>query len=80
VEVEFAQVAKAGARLGCTNGASRTPSDAKATISAHHHGGSTRAVSRSNLANLPSPSEGRSMAGTKIDIEGTNGGIRIAAR
>lgn len=86
VEVELAQVAESGVKLGCTNGGIelKLPSDAKATISARITNGgintdginleSVGEVSRRRL-------EGRmNGGGPKIDLEGTNGGIRIASR
>ena len=86
VEVELAQVAESGVKLGCTNGGIelKLPSDAKATISARITNGGINTdgvnietvgeVSRRRL-------EGRmNGGGPRIDLEGTNGGIRIASR
>ena len=86
VEVELAQVAESGVKLGCTNGGIelKLPSAAKATISARITNGGINTdgvnietvgeVSRRRL-------EGRmNGGGPKIDLEGTNGGIRIASR
>jgi DUF4097 and DUF4098 domain-containing protein YvlB len=86
VDVELAEVADAGVKLGCTNGGIvlRLPSDSKATISARVVNGgidasglqfeTTGTSSRRHL-------EGRlNGGGPRIDIEGVNGGIRIAAR
>lgn len=86
VDVELADVANAGVKLGCTNGGIvlRLPSSSKATISARVVNGgidtsglpfeTTGASSRRHL-------EGRlNGGGPRIDIDGVNGGIRIAAR
>jgi DUF4097 and DUF4098 domain-containing protein YvlB len=86
VEVDLARVAESGAKLGCTNGGITLtlPADAKASISARVTNGgintsgvtieTTGEHSRRHL-------EGRmNGGGPKIDIDGTNGGIRIASR
>ena len=86
VEVDLARVAEAGVKLGCTNGGIvlRLPPDARATISAQVTNGgiettgvpieTTGVSSRRRL-------EGRmNGGGPRIDIAGTNGGIRIASR
>lgn len=86
VDVELAQVAESGVKLGCTNGGIelKLPSDARATISARITNGGINTdgvnietvgeVSRRRL-------EGRmNGGGPRIDLEGTNGGIRIASR
>ena len=86
VDVELAAVAEAGVKLGCVNGGIelRLPSDSKATISARVVNGgidtsglqleTTGTQSRRQL-------EGRlNGGGPRIDLEGVNGGIRIAAR
>ena len=86
VEVDLAQVAEAGVKLGCTNGGIvlRLPPDSRATISAQVTNGgidtsgvqieTTGGVSRRRL-------DGRmNGGGPRIDIAGTNGGIRIASR
>lgn len=85
VEVDLAQLAEPGVKLGCTNGGIRLrlPTDAKATISARITNGGidtsglqvdTTETSRRRL-------EGRlNGGGTRVDIEGTNGGIRISSR
>lgn len=86
VEVDLARVAESGAKLGCTNGGITLtlPPDAKANISARITNGgintsgvnveTTGETSRRHL-------EGRiNGGGPRIDIEGTNGGIRIASR
>lgn len=86
VEVDLADVADSGVKLGCTNGGIRLrlPTTAKATISARITNGgidtdginveTSGEVSRRRL-------EGRlNGGGPRIELEGTNGGIRIAAR
>ena len=86
VEVDLAEVADAGVKLGCTNGGIklRLPSSARASISARITNGGINTdginletvgeVSRRHL-------DGRlNGGGPRIDLEGTNGGIRIAAR
>ena len=85
VEVDLAQLAEPGVKLGCTNGGIRLrlPSDARATISARITNGGidtsglqvdTTETSRRRL-------QGRiNGGGTRVDIEGTNGGIRISGR
>jgi bifunctional DNA-binding transcriptional regulator/antitoxin component of YhaV-PrlF toxin-antitoxin module len=86
VEVELARVAESGAKLGCTNGGIKLtlPSDAKATISARITNGGIN-TSGVNIETTGETSrrrlEGRmNGGGPRIDIEGTNGGIRIASR
>ena len=86
VDVELLAVGEAGVKLGCVNGGIvlRLPPDSKATISARGVNGgidtsglrleTTGSSSRRHL-------EGRlNGGGPPIDIEGVNGGIRIAAR
>jgi DUF4097 and DUF4098 domain-containing protein YvlB len=86
VEVDLADVADSGVKLDCTNGGIRLrlPASAKATISARITNGgidtdginveATGETSRRRL-------EGRlNGGGPRIDLDGTNGGIRIAAR
>jgi DUF4097 and DUF4098 domain-containing protein YvlB len=85
VEVDLAQLSEPGVKLGCTNGGIhlRLPTDAKATISARVTNGGidtnglqidTSEASRRRL-------DGRlNGGGTRIDMEGTNGGIRITGR
>lgn len=85
VEVDLAQLAEPGVKLGCTNGGIRLrlPSDAKATISARVTNGG---IDTSGLQLETSESSRRRLdgrlngGGTRIDIEGTNGGIRISGR
>lgn len=86
VEVELARVTESGAKLGCTNGGIKLtlPSDAKATISARVTNGGIN-TSGVNIETTGENSrrrlEGRmNGGGPRIDIEGTNGGIRIASR
>jgi len=86
VEVDLAAVADSGVKLGCTNGGIRLrlPSSAKATISARVTNGGIN----TNGLNLETSGEasrrrldGRiNGGGPRIDLEGTNGGIRISAR
>ena len=86
IEVELNRVAESGVKLGCTNGGIelRLPQDARATISARVTNGgintegvqieTTGEATRRRL-------DGRmNGGGPRIDIEGTNGGIRIASR
>jgi DUF4097 and DUF4098 domain-containing protein YvlB len=85
VHVELADLAGGGVKLGCTNGGItlRLPSDSKATVSARVVNGGidasglrfeTTGTSRRHF-------EGRlNGGGARIDLEGVNGGIRIASR
>lgn len=86
VEVELAQVAESGVKLGCTNGGIELtlPSDARATISARITNGGINTdgvkiemVGESSRRRLDGKMNG---GGPRIDLEGTNGGIRIASR
>jgi len=86
VEVELARVAESGAKLGCTNGGIKLtlPADAKATISARITNGGIN-TSGVNIETTGENSRRRldgrmNGGGPRIDIEGTNGGIRIASR
>ncbi len=86
VEVELSQVAEPGVKLGCTNGGIelKLPSDAKATISARITNGGIN-TNGINIETVGEASrrrlEGRmNGGGPRIDLEGTNGGIRIASR
>ena len=86
VEVDLAQVTNSGAKLGCTNGGIKLtlPADAKASISARITNGGIN-TSGVNIETTGESSrrrlEGRmNGGGPRIDIEGTNGGIRIASR
>jgi putative adhesin len=86
VEVDLADVGEGGVRLGCTNGGIRLrlPASAKATISARITNGGintdgidVEGSGESSRRRL----EGRlNGGGPRIDLEGTNGGIRISAR
>jgi len=85
VDVELAQVADGGAKLGCTNGGIklRLPSDAKANINASITNGGIEAsgLSIETTESTRRRLEGRlNGGGPPIRIEGTNGGIRISAR
>lgn len=86
VEVELAKVAESGVKLGCTNGGIelKLPSDAKATISARITNGgiNTDGVNIETVGDVSRRRlEGRmNGGGPRIDLEGTNGGIRIASR
>jgi hypothetical protein len=86
IEVELNQVAESGVKLGCTNGGIelKLPADARATISArvvnggiNTDGVKIETVGESTRRRLEGSMNG---GGPKIDIEGTNGGIRIAPR
>lgn len=86
IDVELNQVAESGVKLGCTNGGIelRLPQDARATISARVTNGGINTdgvqietVGESTRRRLDGRMNG---GGPKIDIEGTNGGIRIATR
>ena len=85
VEVDIARLAEPGVKLGCTNGGIRLrlPGDAKATISARITNGG---IDTSGLQLETSESSRRRLdgrlngGGTRIDIEGTNGGIRVSGR
>lgn len=86
VEVDLAHVTDSGAKLGCTNGGIKLtlPADARASISARITNGGINA-SGVNIETTGENSrrrlEGRmNGGGPRIDIEGTNGGIRIASR
>ena len=85
VEVELTQVARGGVKLECTNGGIklRLPSDAAATISASVANGG---IDADGLKLETTDSSRRSLearmngGGPMIKIEGTNGGIKLAAR
>jgi hypothetical protein len=85
VDVEVTQLGDRGAKLGCTNGGIklRLPADAKASISASVTNGG---IDTSGLQLETTESTRRKLearlngGGPMIRIEGTNGGIRIAAR
>lgn len=85
VEVDLAQVTEPGVKLGCTNGGIRLrlPADAKATISARVTNGGidTSGLQLDSNESTRRRLDGRlNGGGTRIDIEGTNGGIRISGR
>jgi DUF4097 and DUF4098 domain-containing protein YvlB len=86
VEVDLTRVAESGAKLGCTNGgiSLTLPTDAKASISARITNGGIN-TSGVNIETTGENSrrhlEGRmNGGGPRIEIDGTNGGIRIASR
>jgi DUF4097 and DUF4098 domain-containing protein YvlB len=86
VEVELASLAESGVKLGCTNGGIelRLPSDSKATISARITNGGID-TSGLQIATTGQASRRRldgqlNGGGARIELEGTNGGIRIAGR
>ena len=86
VEVDLAQLPESGVKLGCTNGGIelRLPSSAKATISARivNGGIDTSGIQIEQTGESSRHSlEGRmNGGGPRIDLEGTNGGIRISGR
>jgi DUF4097 and DUF4098 domain-containing protein YvlB len=84
IEVELTRVAESGVKLGCTNGGIelRLPASARATISARITNGGidTNGVQidrtgESTKRRLEGTMNG---GGAHIEIEGTNGGIRIS--
>jgi len=86
VDVELAQVAESGVKLGCTNGGIelKLPADARATISARITNGGINTdglkietVGESTSRRLNGRMNG---GGPSISLEGTNGGIRISSR
>ena len=86
VEVELTRVAESGVKLGCTNGGIelRLPADSRATISAritnggiNTEGVKIETIGESSRRRLEARMNG---GGPQIDIEGTNGGIRISSR
>jgi DUF4097 and DUF4098 domain-containing protein YvlB len=85
IDVELTQLANGGVTLGCTNGGIklRLPAGAPATISASTSNGG---IDTSGLTLDTTESTQRSLearmngGGPVIKLEGTNGGIRIAAR
>lgn len=85
IEVDLLRMPERGVKLECTNGGIklRLPADAKADISARVANGGIDAAGLSVDAteNSRRRLEGRlNGGGPRIEIEGTNGGIRIAAR
>jgi hypothetical protein len=86
VQVDLARVAESGVKLGCTNGGIelKLPADARATISARVTNGGINTdgvkietVGESTRRRLDARMNG---GGPSINLEGTNGGIRIASR
>jgi hypothetical protein len=86
VEVDLSQVPEAGVRLECTNGGIRLrlPADAKASISARITNGGIEtsgltldATGEQSRRRLDGQLNG---GGPRIELEGTNGGIRISSR
>ena len=86
LDVDLARLAGPGVKLSSTNGGIdlRLPSDSKATISARITNGG---VSTNGLQMDPGGQSSRRRldgrlngGGAPVDIEGTNGGIRISAR
>ena len=85
INVDLAQVADQGAKLACTNGGItlRLPADAKASITAEVVNGGIDAAG----LNVETTEQTRRRfagrlngGGPRIEIESTNGGIRIGAR
>jgi len=85
VDLDVARVAEGGVKMSCTNGGLklRLPADAKASISASVTNGG---IDASGLDVSTTESSRRRLVGTlngggpRISIEGTNGGITLAAR
>ena len=86
VDVDLARLSDAGVKLECTNGGIklRLPADSKASISARITNGG---IETSGLSLESSGEQSRRRldgrlngGGARIDLEGTNGGIRISAR
>jgi DUF4097 and DUF4098 domain-containing protein YvlB len=85
IDIDMAELGERGATLECTNGGLklRLPADAKATISASVTNGG---IDTSGLSLETQESTRRRLearlngGGAPVRIEGTNGGIRIAAR
>jgi hypothetical protein len=86
VEVDLAQLTEGGVKLGCTNGGIelRLPSSSKATISARITNGG---IDTDGLQIQTSGETSRRRlngtlngGGARVELEGTNGGIRISSR
>lgn len=86
VDVDLAKLSDSGVKLECTNGGIklRLPSDSKASISARITNGGIETngltldtASEKSKRRLDAQLNG---GGARIDIEGTNGGIRISSR
>jgi hypothetical protein len=85
VEIELAEVAESGVKLGCTNGGIdlRLPASAKATISARITNGgiATDGLQIEKTDSTRRRLDGRlNGGGPRIELEGTNGGIHISGR
>jgi hypothetical protein len=85
VDVDLAQLTEGGVKLGCTNGGIelRLPSSSKATISARITNGG---IDTDGLQIQTSGETSRRRlngtlngGGARVDLEGTNGGIRISS-
>ena len=86
VEVDLAKLDKDGVKLGCTNGGIELhlPAEAAASIDARVTNGGI-AVHGLQIDTEQDPSKRRlsgrmNGGGPRVEIEGTNGGIRLAAR
>lgn len=86
VDVDLAKLSDSGVKLECTNGGIklRLPSDSKASISARITNGG---IETNGLTLDPASAQSKRRldarlngGGARIDIEGTNGGIRISSR
>lgn len=85
LDIDLAQIADGGVKLDCTNGGIkvRVPKDGKATISARIANGG---IETGELGISTTEASRRRLEGTlngggpRIDIEGVNGGITLAAR
>jgi DUF4097 and DUF4098 domain-containing protein YvlB len=86
VEVDLAKLDKDGVKLGCTNGGIELhlPAEAAASIDARVTNGGI-AVHGLQIDTERDPSKRRlsgrmNGGGPRVELEGTNGGIRLAAR
>jgi hypothetical protein len=85
LDVDLAKVSEAGVKLDCTNGGItlRLPADSKASISARQTNGGIETIgltldsSENSRRRLDARLNG---GGARIELEGTNGGIRISSR
>ncbi|HXG56662.1 MAG TPA: DUF4097 family beta strand repeat-containing protein [Vicinamibacterales bacterium] len=87
VDVDLAKLSEGGVKLECTNGGIklRLPPDSKASISARITNGGIETTGLTLDSSSSEPSKRRLDArlnggGARVDIEGTNGGIRISSR
>jgi hypothetical protein len=86
VEVDLAELAEAGVKLGCTNGGIdlRLPSDARATISARITNGGIDTgglqIEKTGDATRRRLEARLNGGGAPVNLEGTNGGIHISGR